>query len=310
MNKEIHVLSPATVSNVSCGFDILGLCLDTVGDEIRVKTSSQKGIRITHIEGFDLPLETHKNVAGVSATALVEDLKPNCGFEIEIIKHIKPGSGIGSSAASAAGSVFAINELMGRPYNLEQLTQFALKGEAIASQSEHADNLAPAIYGGCTLVKSLKPLEVLNIPVPDQMFAVVVHPQIEIKTAEARSILPKEVSLENAILQCSNIGSFIHGMHTSNFELIKRSIHDALVEPYRRKLIPHFDEVKNAAMSAKAIGLGISGSGPSIFALAEGFENAVKVEKAMRKVYNATSIQFETYLSKINTEGIKIKDLK
>jgi homoserine kinase len=271
-----------------------------------VRISSEKGIRITKIEGFDLPFETHKNVAGVSAQALIDDLKPDCGFEIEIYKFIKPGSGIGSSAASAAGSVFAINELMGRPYTKTELTRFAMKGEALASQSEHADNLAPAIFGGFTLVKSLCPLEILELPIPDELYATIIHPQIEIKTAEARAILPKSVPLQDAITQWSNLGSLVHALHNGDYELLQRSLHDTIVEPYRSKLIPHFEDIKLATLGSGALGIGISGSGPSIFALSKGEKTAKAVENAMRKVYTKTTFQFETYVSKINSKGIKI----
>lgn len=304
--KEVYIFSPGTVSNVSCGFDVLGFCLETVGDKMVVRTSPQKGIRITKIEGFDLPFETDKNVAGVSAQALIDDLKPDVGFEIEIYKHIKPGSGIGSSAASAAGSVFAINELMGKPYDKTQLTQFAMKGEAVASQSEHADNLAPAIFGGFTLVKSLSPIEILKLPVPDELYATIIHPQIEIKTAEARAILPKMVSMQQGILQWSNVGSLVHALHTEDYELLKRSLHDAIVEPHRSQLIPHFNEIKKATLECGALGTGISGSGPSIFTLSKGESTAKAVEQAMRKVYENKSIDFETYVSKVNPEGIKV----
>ena len=306
LNKEIRIFSPGTVANVSCGFDVLGFCLDTVGDEMVVRISSEKGIRITKIEGFDLPFETHKNVAGVSAQALIADLKPDCGFEIEIYKFIKPGSGIGSSAASAAGSVFAINELMGRPYTKTELTRFAMKGEALASQSEHADNLAPALFGGFTLVKSLCPLEILKLPIPDELYATIIHPQIEIKTAEARAILPKSVPLQDAITQWSNLGSLVHALHNEDYELLQRSLHDSIVEPYRSKLIPHFEDIKFAALASGALGIGISGSGPSIFALSKGEKIAKAVEDAMCKVYTKTTVQFETYVSKINSKGIKI----
>jgi len=303
--NEIKIFSPATVANVSCGFDVLGFCLDTIGDEMIIRKTDKKGIWITKIEGYDLPFETEKNVAGVSALALYEDAQPNCGFEIEIYKKIKPGSGVGSSSASAAGSVFAINELLGKPYNKTQLTYFAMKGEALASGSEHADNIAPALFGGFTLVKSVTPIEVLQIPTPSNLYVTVIHPQIEIKTSEARAILPKEVELKKAITQWANVGSLIHALHTNDYQLIKRSLEDVIVEPHRSKLIPFFNDVKLAA-NTYALGTGISGSGPSIFALSEGIENANKVEQAIRNVYSKTDIAFETYVSKINVQGMKI----
>jgi homoserine kinase len=304
--NEIKIFSPATVANVSCGFDVLGFCLDTVGDEMIIRKTPQKGISISKIEGYDLPFEAEKNVAGVSALALYYDAHPDFGFEIEIYKKIKPGSGIGSSSASAAGSVFAMNELLGKPYNKTQLTNFAMKGEALASHCEHADNLAPAIFGGFTLVKNLSPLQILELPTPKDLFAVVIHPQIEIKTSEARAILPQEVSLKNAIEQWSNVGSLVHALHTENYSLLSDSLKDVIVEPFRSKLIPHFDDVKQTSITHGALGCGISGSGPSIFSLCKGQDSAEKVRDAIQKVYSETSIDFEIHLSKINTEGIKI----
>ena len=304
--NEIKIFSPATVANVACGFDVLGFCLNSVGDEMVIRKTSQKGIRITKIEGFDLPYEPTKNVAGVSALAMYEALNPDCGFEIEIYKNIKPGSGIGSSAASAVGSVFGMNELIGRPLNNTQLTEFAMKGEALASQCEHADNLAPAIFGGFTLVKSVDPLEILQIPTPNDLYATIIHPQIEIKTSEARAILPSKVELKDAITQWANVGSLIHALHTSDYKLIKSALQDVIVEPYRSQLIPHFDVVKKAALQTGALGCAISGSGPSIFALSKGKDTANKVKQAMTNVYDKTDIDFEIHVSEINTEGIKI----
>lgn len=305
MKDKIKIFSPATVANVACGFDVLGFCLDSIGDEMLIRKTDKKGIYITKIEGYDLPYETEQNVAGVSALAMLEDADPDCGFEIEIYKKIMPGSGIGSSSASAAGSVFGMNELLGRPYSKTQLTHFAMQGEKLASQAEHADNLAPAIFGGFTLVKSLSPLEVLQIPTPSELYATLIHPKIEIKTSESRAILPKEVPLKDAISQWANVGSLIHALHTSDYELLKRSLQDIIVEPHRSKLIPFFDNVKQAAMKAGALGCAISGSGPSIFALSKGLDTANSVKTAFDNVYTETNIEFDTYVSKINTEGIK-----
>ena len=265
--NEIKLFSPATVANVSCGFDVLGFCLDSIGDEMVIRKTTQKGIRITKIEGYDLPFEVEKNVAGVSALAMYEAAKPDCGFEIEIYKHIKPGSGVGSSSASAVGSVYGMNVLLGNPYSKTELTAFAMKGEAVASQSEHADNIAPALFGGFTLVKSLNPLEILEIPTPSDLFAVVSDPQIEIKTADVRKILPENISLKNAITQWSNVGRLIDGLHTNDYDLISRSLEDVVVEPLRNQLIPGFESIKTAALKDGALGSGISGSGPSVFSL-------------------------------------------
>ena len=304
--NEIKLFSPATVANVSCGFDVLGFCLDSIGDEMVIRKSVEKGIRITKIEGYDLPFEVEKNVAGVSALAMYEAAKPDCGFEIEIYKHIKPGSGVGSSSASAVGSVYGMNVLLGNPYSKTELTAFAMKGEAVASQSEHADNIAPALFGGFTLVKSLDPLEVLQIPTPSDLFAVVIHPQIEIKTSDARKILPKTIALKNAITQWSNVGSLIHGLaYQHDYDLISRSLKDVVVEPFRSQLIPGFENIKKAAITCGALGTGISGSGPSVFSLCKSKTSALDVEKAIRQTYEKQNIPFEIYVSKINLNGIK-----
>lgn len=304
--NSVKIFSPATVANVSCGFDVLGFCLNAVGDEMIIHKTKEKGIRITKIDGYDLPFEPEKNVAGVSALAMYKALRPNCGFDIEIYKKIKPGSGIGSSSASAAGSVFGMNELLGRPFNKTELTAFAIKGEALASNCEHADNLAPAIFGGFTLVRSVNPVDVIQLPTPNELYATIIHPQIEVKTSEARAILPKSVSLNQAVTQWTNVGSLIHALHTSDYDLIGKALNDVIVEPYRKKLIPHFDDVKQKAIACGALGCGISGSGPSIFILSKGISIAQKVEKEITKLYTNTSIPFHTFVSKINSEGIKI----
>lgn len=304
--EEIKIFSPATVANVACGFDVLGFCLDTVGDEMVVRKTANKGISITKIEGYYLPMETKRNVAGVAALALLENVEVDFGFEIEIYKNIKPGSGVGSSSASASGVVFAMNELLGRPFNKTQLSFFAMKGEAVASGSEHADNIAPGLFGGFTLVKSTHPLEILELPTPHDMYATIVHPQIEIKTSEARAILPKEIVLQNAITQWANVGSLVHGLHISNYDLISSALKDVVVEPYRKQLIPYFDNAKKAALQAGALGVGISGSGPSIFSLNKGEETAHKVAEAFKNVYDQTGIEFNIYVSRINPNGIRI----
>ena len=303
---SIKIFSPATVANVGCGFDVLGLCLDKVGDQMVIRKTQRKGIYITKIEGFELPYAVHENVAGVSALAMYNELNVDFGFEIEIYKQIKPGSGIGSSAASAAGSVFGMNYLLDNAFDKIDLIKFAMNGEAVASKSEHADNIAPAILGGFTLVKQNNPLEVIQLPTPKALHAVIVHPQIEIKTADSRAILPKTVALSDAITQWSNVGSLVHALHTSDYNLIGKSLKDVVIEPHRSKLIPNFNSLRKISLESGALGCSISGSGPSLFSLCEGLENAKKVEANQRGFMTNTGIPFETHISKINTEGIKI----
>ena len=304
--NEIKIFCPATIANISCGFDVLGLCLEATGDEMIIRKSDIKGIRITKIVGADLPLETSKNVAGVAGLALLEAVNYEFGFDIEIYKNIKAGSGIGSSAASAAGAVFGINELIGKPFTRKELVHFAMKGEALASGSEHADNVAPAILGGITLVRSNTPLDIIKIESPSELYATVIHPQIELKTSEMRAVLQPMVPLKSAIIQWGNLGGLIAGLYTSDYDLIGRSLHDEIVEPLRGTFIPKFDVIKKVAIENGALGAGISGSGPSIFALSKGIEMANKVANAMRVVYNKTDIPYEIHVSKVNSEGIKI----
>jgi len=304
--NEIKIFCPATIANLSCGFDVLGLCLETAGDEMIIRKSIVKGVRITKIVGADLPLETEKNVAGVAALAMLEKVATDFGFEIEIYKNIKAGSGIGSSAASSAGAVFGINELLGRPFTRKELVLFAMQGEKLASGNAHADNVAPALLGGFTLVRSTNPLDIIKIESPPELYATVVHPQIELKTSDARSVLKQNVSLKSAITQWGNVGGLIAGLYTKDYELIGRSLHDEIIEPVRSVLIPGFDLIKKAALENGALGSGISGSGPSIFALSKGKEIAEKIGLAMSEVYKKMNLPYEIHVSKVNNEGIKV----
>lgn len=301
---SIKLFCPATIANVSCGFDVLGLCLD-FGDEMTITKTTQKGIRITEIKGADLPLDEKLNVAGVAGLALIEKLNPDFGFEISIHKNIKAGSGIGSSAASAAGAVFGINALCGYQLSNKELVYYAMRGEALASGTAHADNVSPALLGGFTLVRSYEPLDVISIPSPSELYVTVIHPQIELKTKDARSVLKENISLKKATIQCGNLGGLISGLYTNDYALIGRSLHDELVEPVRSILIPHFAELKQAAANSGALGSGISGSGPSVFALSKGRENAQRTAQAMSAVLQQTDIPFETHVSAINPNGIQ-----
>ena len=305
--KEISVLAPATVANVVCGFDCLGFALEEPYDEMTAHLIDEKTVRIRHLDGYDLPVEAEKNVAGKSLLAMLEAIEENIGFEIEIKKNIKPGSGIGSSSASAVGAVVAANKLLNDRFSALELAEFALAGEFVASQSRHADNVAPCLFGGFTLVRSVAPLDIVEIEFP-KMFVTVIHPNIEIKTSEARKILPTEISLKSAIRQWSNVGALIAALSKGDYGLIARSLEDFIVEPVRKKLIPKFDELKIESLKVGALGGGISGSGPSVFMLSETLETAQKVENAMREVYEQTAIDFNIYVSAINAKGVKFAE--
>lgn len=308
--NEIKIFCPATIANLSCGFDVLGLCLDGIGDEMIIRKSAQKGIKITKIIGADLPFETEKNVAGVAALAICKEainrVSFEYGFEIEIHKKIKAGSGIGSSSASAAGAVFGINELLGNPFLPKELVDFAMKGEAVASGCEHADNVAPCLLGGFTLVRGYEPLDIIRIDSPSEMYAVALHPHIEVKTSDARALLNPMIPLKDAITQWGNVGGLIAGLYTKDYELIGRSLNDVIVEPLRKILIPGFDTTKFAAIHNGALGAGISGAGPSIFALCKGQKIAEKVAIAMTEAFSTTGIPSDIHISNINPIGVKI----
>lgn len=304
--EEIRIFAPATVANLSCGFDVLGCCLDNVGDEMLIRKNDLKQVRITRITGQELPLEADKNVAGVAVKSLLESLGEEQGFDIEIDKKIKPGSGIGSSAASSAGAVFAVNKLLDEPFTTKELIRFAMEGEKLASGNAHADNVAPALLGGFSLVRSYQPLEVISLPSPEELRMVVLHPLIEIKTKDSRSMIKQNVSLQKAIGQWGNLGAFVSSLYTQDYELLGRSLKDEIVEPVRSILIPFYDQLNEIALTNGALGFGISGSGPSVYALCKGEETAAQVRDSINEFYEQKEIDFELHLSGINTHGIKI----
>jgi homoserine kinase len=304
--EEIKIFSPATVANLSCGFDVLGCCLESVGDEMLLRKNSSGKLKITRITGQDLPLEADKNVAGVAIRALLNELNSKQGFDIAINKRIKAGSGIGSSAASSAGAVFAANKLLNDPFSSTQLIPFAMEGEKLASGNAHADNVAPALLGGFSLIKTYEPLEVLKLPNPPDLRIVILHPLIEVRTRDSRSIIKQNISLQKAINQWGNLAALVHALHTCDYELLGRSIKDEIVEPVRSILIPFFEDLKKVSQENGALAFGISGSGPSVFALCKGETTAENVRQCIQNFYQEKEIDFDLHLSKIGDEGVKI----
>ncbi len=303
--KKIKISAPATVANLVCGFDILGMALNDPNDIMEVSLLDEPVIRIKHADDYDLPVEPAKNVAGAALMALQEACENKIGFEVVINKHIKPGSGLGSSAASSAGAVVAANHLLGNIFSKEDLVRFAMNGEKVASGVKHADNLAPCIYGGVTLIRSILPLDIIPLSAPP-LHVTVVHPQIEVKTSDARQILRKEVQLKNAIMQWGNIAGLVTGFLKSDYALIGRSLEDVIIEPVRSILIPGFNEVKMNSKEAGALGGGISGSGPSIFMLSQEEKTAREVEKIMKNVFQNIGVEYKTYVTTVNYEGVKV----
>lgn len=304
--ESITVFAPATVANVSCGYDAMGFALETLGDEMTFTKTESKSITISKIEGAILPFDPEKNVVGVVAQLMLNDAKANFGLAIEIHKNFKPGSGLGSSAASASGTAFAINKLLDNKYSNLELTKFAMQGEVAACGSAIADNVAAAIYGGFILVRSYDPLDVVSIPAPSELVATVIHPQIEIKTEDARKVVPQQIDTKTAIAQWANVGGLVSGLYASDFDLIGRSLIDYVAEPARKHLIPYFDTVKKTALENGAVGAGISGSGPTIYTLNKGEKTANKVAQAIDAVYKNTGIDYNIYVSKISPLGSRI----
>jgi homoserine kinase len=302
---EIKILAPATVANVVCGFDVLGFALSQPNDEMTLRIIDEKTVRIINRDDYNLPTAPEKNVAGVALLSMIAAANLDFGFEVEIKKGIKPGSGIGSSSASAAGAVIGANFLLNDKFSKLELVEFAMDGEKIASGARHADNVAPCIYGGFTLVRTNNPLDIIALDFPP-LFVTVVHPQIEVKTSDAREILKQKIELKEAIAQWGNVAALVAGLQKGDYALISRSLEDRIIEPIRSILIPKFAEIKSAAKNAGALGGGISGSGPSIFMLSETLETANNVENAMRGIYEPTEIDFNIYVSEINSEGVKV----
>jgi homoserine kinase len=304
--EKIRVYAPATVANVACGFDIFGFAVNRPGDEIVLEKRSEPGIFIKEITGDDgrLPLEVEKNTAGIAIQKYLEYIgQPQQGFVISLHKDMPLGSGLGSSAASAVAGVFAANELLGKPLSQKELLPFAMEGERMACGSAHADNVAPSLLGGFVIIRSYHPLDIIQISTPEDLFASIVHPHIEVNTKDARGILDKEISLSTTITQMGNVAGLVAGILLPDYDLIGRSLVDVIIEPTRSILIPQFAEVKAAALQAGALGCSISGSGPSLFALSKGKETAELVANAMKFEFSRVGIDSEIYVSNINQKG-------
>ncbi len=314
--KSVTTFAPATVTNVSCGFDIMGFALQQPGDLVKLTRTSEHTIIIKKISGVTrvLPLDPEKNTAGKAILSMLKALNVNIGLEIEINKQMAVGTGLGSSAASAVAAVYALNQFLKKPLTKQELLPFALEGEKLTSgQHVHADNVSAALYGGFVVIRSLDPLEVLTLNYPKQLHCAIVHPQIELKTADMRDMLRQQIALKDAIQQWGNIAGLVIGLQKHNFDLISRSLNDVIVEPIRGKVIPGYQQARSAALKAGALGSGISGSGPSLFALTTSREKAKQCVQAMSKVYSKLGLAFDTYISAINDRGpfiVNIEEMK
>ncbi len=308
MSKSIKAFAPATVANVACGFDVLGFALDQPGDSAKITLNAENKVRITSITGDNgfLPLDPAKNTVSLVISKYLKHIGSDQGVDIELEKGMPLNSGLGSSAASSVVGIYALNELLGRPLKTEELLSFAMEGERLASGSAHADNVAPSLLGGFVLIRSYDPLDFIQLPTPDKLHATIIHPQIDVKTKDARSILRKQVEMKDAVIQWGNLGGLVAGLYRNDYELIGRSLQDVIVEPVRSILIPGFDLAKAEALKHGALGASISGSGPSIFALSTSMEEAKKIGAAMKAVYDSIHIESQVLVSKISPNGPRI----
>ena len=307
--KEIKVFAPASVANLACGFDVLGLAIEKPGDVIVARRSEVPGLRITRItgDGGKLPTDIDLNTAGFAAKQLLQSTgNQEQGVDLEIHKRMPFGSGLGSSAASAAGAVFAVSKLLGLELTKQELLPYAVLGEQQADGAYHADNVAPSLMGGIVLIRDNASLDIIQLPVPDDLFVSVVHPQIEILTKEARNILSGQVSLASHIRQSGNLAALVSSLYTSDYELLSRSLNDHIIESQRKKLLPWFDELKCNLKQARSLGSSISGSGPSIFALSRNETNAMQIHEVMESFFSNKNITHEVYTSKVNVDGVKV----
>ncbi|WDF57479.1 homoserine kinase [Mucilaginibacter sp. KACC 22063] len=309
MAPSVHVFAPATVANVVCGFDVLGFAVDAPGDEVIMRLKNRSGITISKITGDNgkLPMNPLKNTVSVSVQHYLNSIgRPDIGLDIELHKKMPIGSGLGSSSASTVAGLYAIKTLMGDDSSPEKLLPFAMKGEELACGHGHADNVAPALMGGFVLIRSYRPLDVIRLPHPKELFCAIVFPDVDVPTREARQIIRNKVLLEDAVTQWGNIAGLVSGLYTNDIDLIGRSMEDVLIEPVRAMLIPDFYKLRKLAMDAGAVSFGISGSGPSVFAFARNEQTAHLITQKVQEHLTAIKINSQAYVSKINDNGPKI----
>ncbi|MEB2775733.1 homoserine kinase [Algoriphagus sp. D3-2-R+10] len=310
--RSVKAFAPATVANVSCGFDILGFAIDAMGDTVELVLKDEPGLVVVSIEGDGgkLPLEAEKNTCAVAIQAMLDELDSKVGMNIYLTKGLPLGSGMGSSAASAVAALAAANRLLGDPFDKKDLLPFAIAAEKVACGAGHADNVAPSLLGGFVLIRDYHPLDVIKLPVPSGLYCTLLHPHFELKTADSRSVLRDQIPMKYATIQSGNVAGLIAGLYESDFELISRSLRDVIAEPYRAVLLPGFYEVKEALKAAGALGMGISGSGPTLFALSVGKETAEAVGEAGKEIYSKIGLGVDVYFSEINIKGAYVIEEK
>lgn len=306
MNPGVKIFAPATVANVSVGYDIMGFAIDNMGDEVIAREGTGKGIQIKRItgDGKKLPRDPMKNTASYSAYKLLEFLgEPDFPLEMEITKRMPLCSGLGSSAASAVAGVVAANYIIGSKLSKEELLKFAVMGEELVDQAWHADNIAPSLFGNWILIRDNASLDIVHLPVPRGIYVVIIHPHILIKTIDSRRVVPKQIELSQHITQAGNLASFVSSMYSNDFKLMKRALHDNIIEPHRASLIPHFEILKEMCLVNDALGFGISGAGPSMFCLCTSTIIAERIQERVEAFYELKMEECDIFITKINRTG-------
>ena len=305
--KKIKVFAPASVANMGCGFDVMGMAMDATGDIMTMEVDEGLGIEIRNLSGIELPSEVEKNVLTPAVMAFMAEYGKPMKIKVSIEQKVKPGSGIGSSASSSAAAVFALNELLDRPFSKEQLVEFAMEGEKLISGGvAHADNVAPAILGGVVLIRGYKPLDMVQLPVPDKFFCTVVHPDIMVSTKMARSVMPKEIPVRDAVRQWGNVGGLVAGLALGDVELIGRSMVDVVAEPCRKCFIPGFEILRDKLQRVGSLAVNISGSGPSVFALSSSEDVARKAAMIMQHHFAFLDIASDVYVANASCKGARV----
>lgn len=311
MKNSIKVFAPATVANVVCGFDVLGFAVNAPGDEVIMRVTDKPGVIISKITGDEgrLPLNPDKNTVSASVQDYLKHIgRTDIGIDIELHKKMPIGSGLGSSSASTVAGLFAVNALFDNPLTNMELVPFAMKGEELACGYGHADNVAPALLGGFVLIRSYEPLDVISLPFPDELYAAIVYPEVDVPTKDARQMIRSKVFLKDAVKQWGNVAGLVTGLFMKDYDLIGRSMVDVLVEPTRSILIPEFYKMRSIALEMGAIGFGISGSGPSVFALTKEEGTARLITQALQKLLKDIQINSLSFVSSVNKKGPVVLD--
>lgn len=304
--KKTKVFAPASIANMGCGFDIMGMALDEVGDVLEITADDGDALAIVNDTDVPIPEDLEMNVITPVVRKFLAMTGRKADIHVRICKKIYPGSGIGSSAASSAAAAFGMNALFGDPLSEEDMVVCAMEGENLASGGYHADNAAPAVMGGIVLIRGYEPLDLIKLPVPGNFYCAVVHPHLVVSTKEARSILPKEIPMHAAVSQWGNVGGLVAGLCSGDIDLVGRSMRDCIAEPYRKKFIPGFDELRTRLLSEGALAMNISGSGPSVFAVANRNDIAERVGQAMDRHFDSLGIQHDTFVVKVSNKGARL----